>query len=497
MGKKKFCMHGCYPVDKNWHYKDGLPVESIRDFLGDQEDAIMEKIEEEGVEKIEDIADLAKVTRIVRNNSESLDVKREIGEDILKKMKETLPYGGGGEPYVTSDKRTIVIGSSSQGFAMDAYLFLVDILDFRYDYDVHKVKEFINVAKQSQLYQEMNERKRRAQESINKALSTLSDLYQQKHLLEHDVRKLRERVKSFDKAEEGREEALKADFVDLVDQHTGKSSIVQMQANNVFPTITADFYRMESEDDLDDPELLGSVPESEKAMLRKKWQLYQRWKEEFGKNVRSKLKDLEMRLNSIKTSIEQTEKSLRPYVRTLKEVQSTDREVLNRITDKFFLKGYSTSWRDMKLVCVKKRGSKGNYREVLVVNIEHQSIAGSSQPQAPGAGGEGVVFHFDAYLVCEHVFKEVFEPQINLMKNEVKEYIQRYQGLEEVDVHKESLEGIEKPNRWKNKILKIFGEVDDYYKADPTDLRATEIGPPHEMGLYLDIKYGCGLFVMD
>lgn len=500
MADNNYCMHGCYPVDNRYYIEDGLPVDSLEDFFGEESDMLLERIQEEGIGKIGDIADLRKVIRIVKNNSEIPETRLEIGEKIVDTMNEELNYYGDlGEPYVGIDpERKIGIGASSQGVPMDSYFFFIDMIDYRYDYDVEKVREHISISLKSQYYQEMSERRKRAENSIRETMGNISDLYQQKHLLEHDIRKLEERVKSFDQAEEGMDEALKADFVDLVDANTGKHSILQMQANNIFPSITADFYRMETEEDLIEDGTLSDLPESEKAMLRKKWRLYQNWKEEFGKNVRQKLEDLEMRYNSIKTSIEQTEEWLRPYVRTVKQVHGTEQEDLDRLTDPYLVQGYASSWRDIKLIC-KQRGNS-HYQDVIVPKIQHLTVGGTKQPNAPGGGGEAVIFDLKEYLVCDHVYEEVFQPQIEAKKSEVKRFIERYRGNEAPEQEEEeSLEDVEKPPKLKNRFLGLLGKVDEYYRPLDaiTEMRACMVGPDHTINVYADIKYGVGTFVMD
>jgi hypothetical protein len=172
----------------------------------------------------------------------------------------------------------------------------------------------------------MTQRRQQAEQQINRVLSNLSDLYEQKQLLEHDLRRLEERAQHFDATEESRsegggyEDELKADFVDLVDQHTGRHSILQMQANNVFPSITADFYQMSGLDDLQDGSL-KDLPENEKAVLRKKWKLYEQWKDQFETAVKSRLNDVERQLTSVQASIEQTQKWLQPYVEDMERIQ--------------------------------------------------------------------------------------------------------------------------------------------------------------------------------
>lgn len=488
-----FCKYGCYPVDKTFYRGEGLSLKEI-----DIADSDKEELRDNGINKVSNIHELREVLKVP-------SAEFDTGQKIIDALQDNMSYKYGlGEPYVgpNVDPRTLISITGSAGDPMSGYRFMVDMLDFRYDYDMRKVQEWLNITPQSQYYQDATQKRQQAEQQVNRVLSNLSDLYSDKHMLEHDLRKVKERVKSFDEAEKGKEEALKADFVDLVDSNTGRRSIEQMQVNNVFPTIMADFYRMTGREDLKDGGRLENLSESEKAILRKKWKLYQRWKDEFEGAVRQKQKDLQRRLNSVKTSIEQTEEWLKPYVRTIKQINETDKEVLDNLTDPLLTEGYSTSWRKIKLVggIPVRTDDSGNatHYDVLIINIKHLTLSGTEQPQSPGRGGEGLVLQFKEYLVCKHVYDLVFQRQIDKKKNEVQEYIKKYKGEIAPDEDEEEIKPVKKPNRFKKSLMKSLGVIDKYWvpPEELSGLRKGMIGPGHKTSLYLDMKYNYGMFVM-
>lgn len=469
------CMLGCYPVDKMY---TGETVTVPYEKLG---------IDRDGVLKVKCFADLK---RFVNEYGPAK------GQKFLDEAKPA------GEPYVYPKRKQLAIDSSTKGLPMNSYYYAIDILDYRYDYEVHKVREYFNISPRSDFYENMMQKRQKAEQQINRVLSNIADLYKNKHMLEHDIRKLKERVKSFKQAEEGDNEGLKADYVDLVDVHTGRRSIEQMQVNNIFPTLVADFYMMESKDDLTDGPL-ADLPESEKAVLRKKWELYERWKQEFEQAVKSKLNDLERRLRSVESSIERTEEWLRPYVRAMKDIETTKDEELDRMTSPHLVEGYSTYWRDIRIVSWKgmpEDASDPKHYNVIVLDIKHLDIADLERPGSLGGGSEILLYQFREYLVCEHVLNLIFKGQVDKRKNEVERFIKKYKGDE---LPEEEQQEQVKEETWKDRAKKrvyhALGITDDYFitKAEAQDLREGLCGPKHPYQLYYDLKFHADMFVMN
>ncbi len=496
-GDKGRCIHGCYPVDI-----DILRKITRSDKLSDEFKEILDD-EEVDIDKTGPVA----------------------GEEFIKQLSKHSKFANEEEPYVGANEKTnreYVIKAGEQGPALGVYMDFNSKLDNE-GFDRNKVGEDLKVSPGSQLQQEIQQKHQRAQQQINQTLSGIEDLYKKKQLLEHDKRKLQAKKDHF---EDEKEEALKADFVDNVDQHTGRSSIIQMQANNVFPSIIPDFYSMQSLDDLVDGHL-KDLPEQEKSVLRKKWKLYQKWKEQFGSAVDNKLKVINQRLNSVKTSIEQTKEFLKPYVETVRIIQGDYEDKLDKlINENDFYIGHSNSVRFMKYIGVKDVEG-GKFKDVIVVDVTHADIASPSNVQSPADGAEKVVMKWDEYLVCEHVFNEVFQPQIDERKHEVERYIK---GLIGEEFFEDTLDGedydksdddyrdirkytnrfpnIKKPSDYQEYSLDTYNKLrefalrklglgaDEYFVKDHENLRDGLLGPGYPTPFWINYKIDNGLNIM-
>ena len=419
-----------------------------------------------------------------------------------------------GEPYVgaTHDEahhRLIKVSDATQGLPIDTYHATVDLLDTQFQYNVAKTGEWLHANPGSQLHQEMEQRRQHAEQQIGRTLQNLEELYEKKELLEHDHRMLKQKLDHF---KDQKEEALKGDFVDEVDQHTGRASILQMTANDIFPSITADFYSMEGLDDLKDGNHLSDLPEQEKAILRKKWKLYEQWKDRYGDAIQDKVDEVERRLKSVRTSIEQTENWIKPYVQTIQQMEGDTEAKVEEMEDPYMLEGYSSAIRGIKVICDKPVRKAENdqgdevitHRDVVELDVTHISLGGSEQPQSPGQGGEVIKIKFKEYVVCEHIFQEVFQPQIHERQNEVKRYISQYIGEDaapEVQEHTDKELVPHNPSfldELKRRVLFWAGKGDAYYHVDPSDLREGLLGPSFggSAALYISLKYDVGLYVM-
>jgi len=260
------------------------------------------------------------VKDIKKGDITSLDELRDEGESIMSVM------GG----HVRKLKAT----SGGQGTGYGVILTAADKFDEDLDYEVNRVTESIFVSPQSQLHDEFMQRKQQAEQRVNQTLSNFSDILETKHLLEHDIRKLRSRTESFNSEDE---DMLKGDFVQLVDgagaggQGADEQALRFLRDQNIYPTIVADFMEMDSVDDLktakqkaegtdksaDDFEdgHLAELPRNEKAILRKKYTMYEKWKDMYGSEVNRRLQELKAQLRNIEQSIEKTKDWLEPYVR--------------------------------------------------------------------------------------------------------------------------------------------------------------------------------------
>lgn len=468
------CMHGCRPYE----------MRTILDAINNP----AEVAEQEGLSALK----------------EQEPGDPENGEIYMdEKKKQIDPDNDKIQPYVGfgTAKRHITISAASSGIPMESYYFLLRALEKRREFDaVKKTEETLYVSPQSTLYAELVQKKQQAQQNVRQTIANIADLYKQKQLLEHDLRKLEKKQKHF---EEDDETALKADFVDLVDAQTGQHSILNIQQKNIFPSITADFYALEEEDDLEDGHL-KNLPENEKAILAKKHKLYQSWKDEFGDYINELVGEIKQRKRSIEASIEQTEEWLEPYVRDMETIESTDQleDTIEFFTSPSMPEMYANLIQNMKLIAYKDVGGPngGPYYDVLVVDVNHASLAAASQPASGPQGPEKVTYEFKEYIVCKHVFDQVFKRQVEDRQNQIRDVIQGYLGT---DIEDEDVKYVPPPEpgfleQLKLDIYEFFGKGDNWLCTDEQyhGLRHEVIGPGFPMPLYLDMKFGIGLFVM-
>lgn len=363
------------------------------------------------------------------------DVEDLIKTDFLRPIM--------GEPY-----KQLKVSSGSQGTPYTWILVAADTWDEDLGYDVSKTMEKIHISPQNTMHDEFMQRKRQAEQRVNQTLGSLSDLRKQKHMLEHDIRKLRTRVEAL---REGDETQLKSDFVQLVDgagaggQGADEQAMRFLRDNDIYPTIVADFNEMDSVDDLkpkdkDGTGKLANLPANEKAILKKKFTMYEKWKDLYGSEIQRKLNELKSQLRNIERSLEQTKEWLQPYVKDITMInQKTQDELGDDITKYMAFNGYATQFKDIEFICHKglwnnegtlvEAGDKEpTHYKIMYIHAVHVNIAGGENPNSPAQGPTaGVVFWFPA-IVCKHVFENIFEQKIQKSKNEFDEMMQDYVG---------------------------------------------------------------------
>ena len=381
----------------------------------------------------------------------SLDELRDEGESIMSVM------GG----HVRKLKGT----SGGQGTGYGVILTAADKFDDDLGYEVNRVTESIFVSPQSQLHDEFMQRKQQAEQRVNQTLSNFSDILETKHLLEHDIRKLRSRAESFNSEDE---DMLKGDFVQLVDgagaggQGADEQALRFLRDQNIYPTIVADFMEMDSVDDLKTAKQkaegtdksvdefedghLAELPRNEKAILRKKYTMYEKWKDMYGSEVNRRLQELKAQLRNIEQSIEKTKDWLEPYVRDVVMINEMG-DQQDDLTKYYEWKGYSSMERQLEFIChkgFKKEHGRlvpeddeekiTHYRIMHIFGV-HVVTAKGDQPNQPGGGSTGVVFWRPA-VVCKHVFENIFEPKIQEAEELVDEMHDNYVG--DFNVHEEN-----------------------------------------------------------
>lgn len=368
--------------------------------------------------------------------SELDDVEDEIGTDFLR--------------HIMGDQfKKVKVSSGSQGTPYTWILVAADKFDEDLGYNVDKTMEKIHVSPHNTMHDEFMQRKRQAEQRVNQTLGSLADLRKQKHMLEHDIRKLRTRVEAL---REGDETQLKGDFVQLVDgagaggQGADEQALRFLRDNNIYPSIVADFNEMDSLKDLkpeddDGTGKLANLPANEKAVLKKKFTMYEKWKDLYGSEVQRKLNELKSQLRNIERSLDQTKEWLQPYVRDIQMInQKSQDELGDDITKYMAFKGYATQFKDLEFICHKglinkegtlveaKDGEEPTHYKIIYIHGVHVNIAGGENPNSPSQGPTaGVTMWFPA-IVCKHVFDNIFQQKIDKSANEFDEMMADYVG---------------------------------------------------------------------
>ncbi len=382
-----------------------------------------------------------------------MPVKGEIDHELKKRVQsgeignlDQLRNAGNsigdlcGNPY-----KTVKVISGSQGAPRAAAFQAVDKLDDDLDYTAKKLSESIFVSPQSQLHSEYMQRKNQAEQNVRDTMRNISNLIQQKHMLEHDIRKLRTRAENM---RSGDENILKGDFIELVDgagaaggQGGDEASLKFYRDNNIYPSIVADFQEMSSLEDLEEGEKLGELPNNEKAILRKKWAMYEKWKDLYGSEIQRKLKELKQQLKSIERSIDETEEWLEPYVRDVKMINEKSRDELKAEFSHYFdFRGTSTQFRTMEFVAyrpmvnggrmleVVEDGSNATHYRMIYIHVTHINLAGFEQPQTPAQGPSVAIIKWHPVVICRHVFEKFFQKRVEEHANQFEQVLKDYHG---------------------------------------------------------------------
>lgn len=364
-------------------------------------------------------------------------VREELGDDFLK-------------PLMGDHWKKIKVSAKSQGTPFAVVLTAADNLDENKDYDVSRTEEGIYVAPQSQLHDEFMQRKQQAESKVKENMRNISELMKQKHMLEHDIRKLRSRAEAMSEKDEA---VLKGDFVELVDganagsQQGGEAAMKTLVERNIYPTIVSDFYEMDSLEDLrpaedrdDDKDgVLADRPNNEKAILKKKYTMYEKWKDLYGSEVNRKLEDLKGQLKSIERSIEETKEWLEPYVKDMVQINKMG-DLQDDYTNYYEWKGNSSMERNLEFICYKPL--KKEHGDVVVTDDEdeathfriiyihgvHVNMANPDNPQSPAEGPSSGVVMWHPAVVCKHVFENFFKAKIEKAENQTDELMKDYTG---------------------------------------------------------------------
>lgn len=359
---------------------------------------------------------------------------------------------GGSDSWKTLKVKSGTQGGAPYGLAISA----PDNLDDNLGYTVEKVEESVYVSPQSQVHNQLMQQKQNAEQRVKETKRNLSELLKQKHMLEHDIRKLRSRVEDI---KEGNETRIKADFVELVDgagasgQGGGdRAALKFLRDQNIYPSIVANFNEMESLDDLkpedeDGTGKLSHLPENIKAVLKKKYAMYEKWKDLFGSEIERKLDELKGELQGIERAIEETEEYLEPYVRDMEMINNKSQsELADDLRRVIQLRGYSSLFTTREYIAY--RGLKNTGDDVVVTDdkdeithyrlvyifMAHANLASGDDPSSPQGGPDVVKVFWYPAIVDEFVFERIFKARIDEVEEDIHRKIKEYTG--EMDTKK-------------------------------------------------------------
>lgn len=378
------------------------------------------------------------------------DVRSDEGPGSIKGLM--------GDPWKTLKVKSSTRGGPPYGFAINS----ADKFDDDLEYTVEKVEESVYVSPDSQLHNQLMQQHQNAEQRVKETKRNLSQLLKQKHMLEHDIRKLRSRIEDI---EEGNETRIKADFVELVDgagaagQGGGdRAALKFLRDQNIYPSIVADFNEMDSLDDLktakdkasgsDDRDeedfedgKLAHLPANVKAILRKKYAMYEKWKDMYGSEIQRKLRELKGELKGLERAIEETEQYLEPYVRDMEMINNRSQSQLaSDLKRHIQLRGYSSMFTEREYIIY--RGLKNTGEDVRVTDDEdeithyrvvflhqvHANLAGGEEPTDPKQGPSVVKVFWHPAIVDKFTFENIFKARIDEVEKDLRLKIQDYTG---------------------------------------------------------------------
>jgi hypothetical protein len=212
----------------------------------------------------------------------------------------------------------------------------------KWGFDRVKIDESIEVTPVfADYYRITIEQKRALFSQIEAGLASISNAVSGLELILHDLRKYKEFLDYFAEIEKGKklikegkveegkklrikgEQTLKSIFIDQVDVHTGEGIALKLIAPR-WPTIIADFMRLEDEDI--DPKKIAKkykVSEAEAVVLATKNKLYIEWRDRlFYPTVKERYENLLRLVEGRKKSLEEIKAQLKPTIlryRAIKE----------------------------------------------------------------------------------------------------------------------------------------------------------------------------------
>jgi len=202
---------------------------------------------------------------------------------------------------------------------------LMNSLDNRWDFNVVKVDEWIEISPSHPMYQSIVKQKQDIIRQVKEGLAHVDRAISDVELLIHDQRKYKIILSFFAKKDE---HSLKAMFIDQVDVNLPEGVSLRSIAPR-WPTIIADFQELTDEDDTKEKikkKLDTSMAEA--VVLATKVRLYKKWKEFFIGQVKERYKHIIERLHGRRASIEEYRNWIRPLIRRIYQIREVDDKTL-------------------------------------------------------------------------------------------------------------------------------------------------------------------------
>ena len=187
-----------------------------------------------------------------------------------------------------------------------------------------KFDEWMYVSPQhAQFYQLTVEQKQKLESAIKSGLASAAQAVADYELVKHDLRKYKEILDYFKEGQKD-EHVLRSLFIDRVDIHTDKMSMLQMTQR--WPTIINDFLKLTSEDkdkSIDEIAKKLEISKAEAQVLRVKNKLFLEWKKLFFDAVKERYVQIKTMVEARKKSVEEYKNWLRPYITQYKMMRET------------------------------------------------------------------------------------------------------------------------------------------------------------------------------
>jgi hypothetical protein len=236
----------------------------------------------------------------------------------------------------------------------------------KWGWSIAKADEWIEVAPtHKEYYERTMATKQMLESTIKTGLTSAAQAVADFELMGHDLRKYREILGYFNKKDE---HLLKAMFVDQVDVHTDMPGqpISMRSIAPRWPTIIADFMRLEDGDDA--PEKVQkklNISRAEAVILVTKNKLYKNWKEYFKNVAKERYELLRGLVEARRKTINEYKEWLKPYIARFKmtklggERSAIRKRTLEAFADITGIANFANSirvfaWRNLKTAEFKK-----------------------------------------------------------------------------------------------------------------------------------------------